>query len=226
MLDADGRLGDQSLIMRTSSFIDVDNAGAHNRDNGDGDNDDLAVDHVIATGRAHALLTVQRQQQRADRLLTQYGAVRDPRDGVWRFDAVLRATAHRDIDLLAYLSNQTSNNTAATFVLGDRAWTISHFAARDGRLDVLHCLFVAGLLDPVRQTTNHGASLAHIAAHYGRIDVLKWLRSHGLLLDVRMADYNGFTPVTVAALARNWDVLFWMRKASLISFRTWIRHLL
>ena len=89
-----------------------------------------------------------------------------------------------------------------------RGLTLMHFAARDGRIDVLNWLKING--EEVDCVDNDGKTPLFYAATSGRTGVITWLKSEGCEINATAKD--GSTPMHYAAARGFWEFMRVLKK--------------
>ena len=96
----------------------------------------------------------------------------------------------------------------------NNGWNAAHFAATEGRLDILRILrALQEWNDDLSATTNNGWNVAHIAVGKGHLDILRALQEWNV--DLSTTDNDGWNIAHIAAekgrldilrVLRDWDV--------------------
>ncbi len=95
----------------------------------------------------------------------------------------------------------------------DKDWkTLAHFAAEEGRIDVLEMLYAQ---DPssikafVRSGERSNWTPLHFAAFGGQVETMKWLKDHGVDIIARMP---GWLPIHSAASGGSVEAMKWLKE--------------
>ena len=86
--------------------------------------------------------------------------------------------------------------------------TLAHFAAAEGRVDVLKWLKSQGM--NVNAKDNDGATPLFIAASQGHVEVMEWLKGQGASIHAR--DQQGMTPIIAAAAEGQVEAMKWLKE--------------